>query len=183
MLKTLPIKKLAIAAGAVVVVLLIGAAVMLLAGALPGFSLPQTPRARWGAKGFAHYRLVYRASGLVDCTVTAEVRAESVVTSQTDPPGGAFCAIMSVTGLFERIDTLVSGPRCGPNGCGCDGPLEVAATYDPALGYPLTIDQQLHPEQRWRYFDYWVHNSIGGGCTLIGYSGTLIEVQSLTPLQ
>lgn len=136
------------------------------------------PRQRWAARGFDHYRLSYRMTGLIACQVVAEVRAEAVVTADTTPSGGAFCAIMSVSGLFKRIDTLGQGPLCGPNGCGCDGPLEVRAVYDTQLGYPLRVDQQLRPDERWRYFEYWVHNSVGGGCTAVGFVGTRIEVSA-----
>ena len=110
--------------------------------------------------------------------VTDATFAEEVVASQTTPEGGAFCALMSVTGLFERIEKLGDGARCGPNGCGCDGPLEVLAAYDPALGYPTLIEQQLRPDERWHYFDYWVHNMVGGGCTQVGTVETRIDVDA-----
>jgi hypothetical protein len=134
------------------------------------------PHARWAMRTFNHYRLDYSVSGLITCQVQAEVRAEAVVAARTTPAGGAFCAIMSVTGLFARIDKLSQSPLCGPNGCGCDGPLEIRVVYDTQLGYPALIEQELRPDERWRYFEYWVHNSVGGGCTAVGYEGTRIEV-------
>ena len=140
------------------------------------------PRQRWAARPFDHYRLTYSMSGLIACRVQAEVRAEAVVAAQTEPSGGAFCALMSVTGLFERIDKLSQGPLCGSNGCGCDGPLEIRVAYDARLGYPVRIEQQLRPDERWRYFEYWVHNSVGGGCTAVGFEGTRIEVDAPAPL-
>ena len=137
------------------------------------------PRQRWAARGFDHYRLAYMISGLIACQVRAEVRAETVVAAQTTPAGGAFCAIMSVTGLFQRIDQLSgSGPLCGPNGCGCDGPLVVSAAYDARLGYPILVEQQLRPDERWQYFEYWVHNAVGGGCTDVGFEGLRIAVSA-----
>lgn len=150
--------------------------------ALPRLGLPVIPpRTLWSARGFDHYRMDYHISGLVDCQVEVEVHTEQVSRSHTTPEGGAFCGLMSVTGLFNRIDQYRRGPRCGPNGCDCDGPETVEASFDPWLGYPTVIEQRLRPDLRWQYFGYWVHHLVGGGCMQVGYVGTRIEVLSVLP--
>jgi hypothetical protein len=173
-------KFLFVAAGSLFAALLAGGLLWL---SLPKLAIiPPTPQARWARRTFTHYRLDYHISGLVDCSVEADVEAEVVSSSQTTPLGGGFCAIMSVTGLFERIDKLAEGPRCGPNGCGCDGPITMEVVYDDSLGYPHLIERQVRPDLRWQYFEYWVHQMVQGGCTAVGYLGTKIEVSAPIPL-
>jgi hypothetical protein len=141
-----------------------------------------TPQRLWATRSFDHYRLVYHVTGLVDCQVDAEVRHESVVQSQTSPAGGAFCALMSVSGLFERVEKLRDGLRCGPNGCECDGPIVLTVDYDRQLGYPTLIERRLRPDLRWQYPGYWLKGLFAGGCTAVGYISSKIEVLSLTAL-
>jgi hypothetical protein len=173
-------KLLIVTAGALTALLIAGGVVWLF---LPRLGVnPLPPQSRWALRTFDEYRLAYHISGLVDCRVEVEVQGEVPISSQTTPAGGAFCAVMSVTGLFKRIDTLAGGPHCGPNGCGCDGPVTLAVVYDSQLGYPLLIERQLRPDLRWQYFEDWVHELVQGGCTAVGYIGTKIEVTSLTPV-
>ena len=91
---------------------------------------------------------------------------------------GGYCPLMSVTDLFRRIEKIRQDTPCGPNGCGCDGPVEVRVEFDQTLGYPTIIEQTLRPDLRWRYFDYWVHNRVGGGCTLMGHTDSRIDVDA-----
>jgi hypothetical protein len=139
-------------------------------------------RARWDARPFTRYRLVTEHSGgLATCRQDVEVARERVAAVIAND-----CARepLTVANLFLDIERyeLTIGGRCGPNGCGCDGPIAVEARFDDQLGYPTLFQVRSQPEQRWRYLDYWRRQIGGGGCTLVGFGGPSIRVISLTPL-
>ncbi len=145
------------------------------------------PRALWAARGFTRYQITLLHGGLVACRVVAEVDGSQVV-RRSDYPSTGSCNNVPITveDLFSAIDTIAAhGPRCGPNGCACDGPIELTVNYDVKLGYPTLIDDHLRPDLRWQYPDYWVSllPVPSRGCTLVGYLGQKIEVESLTPLR
>jgi hypothetical protein len=139
-------------------------------------------RGLWDRRAFSRYRLVTEhTGGLAVCRQEVEVLDERVVARfvNTCPRSP-----LTVGQLFLEIEryNLTIGGQCGPNGCACDGPIEVDVTYDRRLGYPRRIEVRSKPERRWLYLEYWRRLVSGGGCTLIGFSGPTIEVVALTPL-
>lgn len=145
-----------------------------------GRSAARTARERWEARPFDEYRMVMRIDALTQCDVETHVVDETVVAVTSNDPGCEQEFAVSVTDLFNRLDTM--DPRaCGPNGCACDGPIGADVDYHPTLGYPTRLEIRLQPERRWTYPEYWSKQVGAGSCTLIGFIGTTIEITSLTP--
>jgi Family of unknown function (DUF6174) len=159
------------------------ACVLTLAGAVWLRSAPARQLAaaqqRWAARPFSAYRLVVDVHAFGSCHYDVEVRDEQVVKifqrSCLQPAP-------TVTDLFRVVGASLQEQECGPNGCGCDGPIGVDAAYDAQLGYPTNLAARIKPEYRWRYLDYWKRQFLGGGCTLIGWVGERRQVLSLTPI-
>jgi hypothetical protein len=142
-----------------------------------------TARARWERRTFDAYTM--RLSGYDNLMLCSEseytVRDEKIMPPVDAPSGN--CGTFTVTDLFQRVADFE--PKCGPNGCACDGAQTMDVTYDPTLGYPTNIAIRIDPALRVRYPGYWLGALpfIGQrGCTLIGYGGYEIRVLSLTPL-
>jgi hypothetical protein len=139
-------------------------------------------RARWQARPFARYRLVTELfGGMRACRQDVEILNERVVqVFENTCPRSA----VTVTNLFLEIDRfeLIVGGRCGPNGCECDGSIEVDASFDPALGYPKAFHVRSRPAERWRYLSYWRRLASGAACPRAGFDGPAVEVVALTPL-
>jgi hypothetical protein len=139
-------------------------------------------RAQWAARPFTHYRLAtVHDGGLTACRQDVEIADERVVavfanTCSRSP--------ITVTNLFLEVERfgMTIGGKCGPNGCACDGPIDVDVVYDPALGYPRRFEVRSKPERRWQYLGYWRGLALGSGCTLVGFSGPSIEVVAIRPL-
>lgn len=174
--------------------LLLGAVI----AALLGYdSLPTTQfaaaQARWTASGTDDYRIVVAYSvPLYECEQDFEVRDGKVSYRHrdecpTNPVAGAsggLANLYTVQRLFERIDETLNGPSCGPNGCICDGPIQLEVVYHPQLGYPQRITWALGQGQRWRYIDFWLAQLSGRvQCPPVTYLGETIEVLSLEALQ
>jgi hypothetical protein len=174
-------------------VLLVGAVIGVL---LAYDSLPTTQlaaaQARWAANGTSNYRIVVAYSvPLYECEQDFEVRGGKVSyryrdECPTNPVAGAsggLASLYTVQRLFERIDDTLKGPACGPNGCICDGPIQLDVSYHPQLGYPQRITWALGQEQRWRYIDFWLAQLSGRAqCPPVTYIGETIEVLSLEML-
>lgn len=91
----------------------------------------------------------------------------------------------TVDNLFVRIEDALNTPQCGPNGCVCDGPIEMTTTYDATYGYPLEIVYTLRTDLRTRDLQYWLALLDGSlaNCPVITYGGQTIRVTSLEPLK
>lgn len=70
----------------------------------------------------------------------------------------------SMKDLFELVDSTIRVPRCGANGCVCDGRVVTSAEFDAELGYPKRIVQSFD-----RHFNifYRIANFVPHVCTLL----------------
>lgn len=173
--------------------LLIGAVIAVLLG-YEGLPLTQlaAARARWAANGTGDYRIVVAYSvPLYECVQDFEVRGGKVSYRHrdecpTNPVAGAtggLASLYTVQRLFERIEETLRGPSCGPNGCLCDGPIQLEVAYHPQSGYPQRISWTLGQGQRWRYIDFWLAQLSGRvQCPPLTYLGETITVLSLDAL-
>ena len=103
--------------------------------------------------------------------------------------GGAITGSRSTTwptvdNLFARVEDGQKNPQCGPNGCICDGPIEMSVTYDPQRGYPQQITYTLRQDLRNRDLGYWLAMLDGSlaNCPQVTYIGQTITVTSLESL-
>lgn len=132
-------------------------------------------RQKWLARPFNAYE-IRLVSG--DCDLIYEVIDEQVQLPMTQ----SACRIeaRSVSELFDAIEQI---PECGPNGCGCDGPIETIVEYDTELGYPKRVETVLNRDARVRYPIYWLKRIPPfSACTDAGFSPTEIEIITLNPL-
>jgi hypothetical protein len=152
-------------------------------------------RERWTTQGYTDYRIVIEyAQPYFVCYMDFEVRAEKVTYAHQDTCNFGFNASANpnnrsltwptVRNLFAQIERERATPRCGPNGCACDGPIEVSVSYDPALGYAADLVYRLRTELRWQYPEFWdalVNNTLQD-CPRSQYVGQRIRVLSITAL-
>lgn len=148
-------------------------------------------RTRWTTAGYVDYRIVVALnSATFACEMDFEVRggAVSEMHSSTCPgigSGQRMAERYTIGALFERIQShLAARTPCGANGCQCDGTLGLEVAYDPALGYPVRLNQPPRPELRFFTFDYW--GALLRGmltCPAQASDSTQIEVRSVTPLK
>ena len=156
-------------------------------------------RNRWASRPFTHYQLVFENHHpWATCRYDVEVRDEQVVSAVVTPshlcdhlPGATTATI---TGMFDRLSA--ADGQCGPNGCACDGQIEVEAIYDERLGYPHSARTHLRQADWWHSHDFDIrHYSLSDwrqyprltskltvGCTLKGYIPLEIRVLDLRPL-
>jgi hypothetical protein len=148
---------------------------------LRGGSQTQTNlyRQKWLARPFANYEMDISVDALAQCQTRYTVIDEQV-TDVVSTGQGCNELVYSVSDLFAEIE---KDRGCGPNGCGCDGPIGAEAEYDETLGYPTRIEIRLMPERRLSFPDYWAKKlPFYSYCTDAGFIGTIIEVNSLTPI-
>jgi hypothetical protein len=152
-------------------------------------------RERWTTSGYTDYRIVVEyAQPYFVCFMDFEVRAEKVTYAHQDTcnfgfntsanPNNRSLSWPTVRNLFAQIEREQSAPRCGPNGCACDGPIEVTVTYDPTLGHATDLVYRLRPELRWQYPEFWdalINNTLQD-CPRSQYVGQRIRVLSITAL-
>lgn len=150
-------------------------------------------RAQWASNGLSDYRIIVEYElPLYSCQQDLDVRNGEVDYRNQDscrmtPVLGANQGIMemlTVNGLFARVEQAVTTPECGPNGCVCDGPITVDVTYDAEMGYPQVLNYRLAPEDRWRSLEFWLAQISGSPpCPPASYIGQIITVTSLEPLK
>ncbi len=150
-------------------------------------------RARWAANGYSDYRIIVKYElPLYSCEQDLEIRNGELDYRNQDscrmtPIVGSNQGIMemlTVAGLFARVEGAITAPECGPNGCVCDGPVTADVIYEPEMGYPQQIVYRLAPENRWRYIEFWTAQVSGAPpCPPASYIGQHIEVISLNPLK
>lgn len=155
--------------------------VILAAGRAARASGTEAARERWAARPFDAYRLVVEIHSGMDCIIDNQVEGEQAIYGTGNPPGCAHFRF-SVSDLFALIDAFKHG-QCGPNGCGCDGPIGIEVQYDETLGYPTQIEILLQPERRWQYPEFWELQLQGGSCAGAAYTGQMIRVTALWPEQ
>jgi hypothetical protein len=138
-------------------------------------------RERWAGRPFTSYRLVTEhVVGIAPCQQDAQVAGERVVSVFRNTCGRSAVTITNLFLDIERLDMTIGG-RCGPNGCACDGPIDVDVTYDRTLGYPRQLTVRSKPERRWLYLDYWRALVSGSACRQVGFDGPTINVLSVEP--
>jgi len=152
----------------------------------------ETAKARWAASGITDYRIAveYKRPYLT-CLQDFEVRGVNIGYKHKDTcnMGSAVTGNRSptwptVANLFDRVENGLKSPQCGPNGCICDGPIEMTVTYEPQYGYPQQITYTLRQDLRTRDLGYWLAmlNGSLANCPQVTYVGQTISVTSLTPL-
>lgn len=166
---------------------------------LTGFVLQADPlteldaaKARWQAAGITDYRIaVTFERPYASCQQNFDVRGAEISRKHKDScsVGGAITSKPgmvwpTVNNLFARIEDGLKNPQCGPNGCVCDGPVEMTVTYDPERGYPLEIVYTLRQDLRRRDIQYWLAMLDGtlANCPPVTYIGQTIRVTSLETL-
>ena len=152
----------------------------------------ETAKARWAATGITDYRITVEFQRpYLTCQQDFEVRSETISHKYKDTcsMGGAVTGSRNtgwptVANLFARIEDAQANPQCGPNGCICDGPIEMQAIYDPERGYPQQISYTLRQDLRSRNLEYWLAmlNGTLANCPQVTYIGQTIAVKSLNPL-
>ena len=152
----------------------------------------ETAKARWAATGITDYRIVVQYKRpYSSCLQDFDVRSTNIGRKHKDTcnmGGPAFgrphTTLPSVADLFARIENGQNNPPCGPNGCICDGPIEMAVTYDPERGYPTQITYTLRQDLRNRDLGYWLAMLDGSlaNCPQVTYIGQTISVTSLEPI-
>jgi hypothetical protein len=132
-------------------------------------------QAQWNSSGTRHYRFDVQLShpdlDLMNdfCKYTVEVRDEAVTSVIENT-----CALppMTVSGLFGWLQKNVTRfeGKCGPNGCMCDGPVGLDASFDPQRGYPVKASIAPMSRHAVQYRDIW--QRIGCkplACTTVGW--------------
>lgn len=153
----------------------------------------EAAKARWEASGMPDYRIVVTFERPYStCQQDFDVRGDEIAYKHKDScsVGGAITSrpgmvYPTVDNLFARIEDGLKNPQCGPNGCICDGPIEMMATYDADRGYPLEIVYTLRQDLRTRDLQYWLALLDGtlANCPAVTYIGQTIRVTSLEPLE
>lgn len=152
----------------------------------------EAARARWAATGITDYRIkVEFQRPYSTCQQDFTVRGASIAYKYKDScrsvgviTGNRATLWPTVENLFGRIEDAQKNAQCGPNGCVCDGPIEVTAIYHPDKGYPQQITYTLRQDLRTRDLQYWIAMLDGtlGNCPQVTYIGQTINVVSLEPL-
>ena len=115
------------------------------------------------------------------CAYTIEVEDESVVSMTTN---SCLSDPMTVTDFFEDIEQTITRHACGPNGCRCDGFIDIEVEYDPDSGYPQTMKKSRVRENLLSFFFADQFGLLPSGCTLVGWGLVLPEYElRLTPIQ
>ncbi|MBD2346049.1 DUF6174 domain-containing protein [Anabaena subtropica] len=134
----------------------------------------------WLKQGISHYRLTLHYSSPDRCQKQVEIKDEKVIAVTENT-----CTTLSpltITELFQEIEPIAKGKKCGPNGCACDGTIGLDASYDPQFGYPRRVAIKLQPERRWLHFNSLSDIYPGKNCTLVGFINRRIAVRDFTPL-
>ena len=150
-------------------------------------------KAQWAASDMTDYRILVTFDRPYNtCQQDFEVRGVDIGYKYQDScsvgsavVGHPAAVYPTVDNLFVRIEDSLTMPQCGPNGCICDGPIEVTASYDTQYGYPLEIVYTLRQDLRTRDLQYWLALLDGSlaTCPQVTYLGQTIRVKSLEPLQ
>ncbi|HEY9636178.1 MAG TPA: DUF6174 domain-containing protein [Coleofasciculaceae cyanobacterium] len=135
----------------------------------------------WNSRSVSHYRLSLKSSSPVDCQQEVEIQNEKVTVVRKNTC--STLPAMTVKDLFNKVASLADGKQCGPNGCACDGRLDVDAIYDPQFGYPRQLEIRLKPKNSWLDFDSWNGIFTGKACTAIGFVEQKITVIGFSPIE
>ncbi len=148
----------------------------------------EAAKVRWAATNITDYRIVvdYKRPYL-SCQQDFEVRGVDISYKHKDSCGFGGAVTRpnanwpTVANLFARIEDAQKNPQCGPNGCICDGPLELSASYDSERGYPVQMTYTLRQDLRTRDLQYWLALLDGSlaKCPQVTYIGQTISVTSL----
>lgn len=149
---------------------------------LKNYSQHQLAQAQknWQTQAISHYRLKINYSAPDNCQQEVEIKNEKVIAIKQNTC--ASIPALTVTDLFQEIASSADSQKCGPNGCACDGPVSVNATYDNKFGYPRQLEISLAHQKRWLYFHNLSNIYPGRSCTLIGFIGKKINVIAFTPI-
>jgi hypothetical protein len=139
----------------------------------------------WAARQPSHYRMTVEQDGLGGfpiCQQQVEVKDETIVRvlSNTCESGDISGEPLTISQIFALFRADAIDRTCGPNGCSCDGIIQVDATYDPIVGYPRWIETKLVPD--WLNVSYWQVHLTGGACTLIGLRNSRVAIVAFESL-
>ncbi len=152
----------------------------------------ETAKARWAATGITDYRMVIEYKRpYFNCQIDFDVRGTTVSHKNKDTcrmgsavTGNRTTTLPTVEGLFKQLEAEQQGSLCGPNGCICDGPIEMSVVYDPERGFPTQITYTLRQDLRNRNPGYWLAMLDGSlaNCPQVTYIGQTIRVTLLEPI-
>jgi hypothetical protein len=100
----------------------------------------------WQTKNVQHYQMdVFQG----ECEQQIEVNGDiTIVMRDTCSHYLQFDMPYIFNLIEERIEWYRLYPRCGPNGCECDGPVNIDVEYDPKFGYPRAVKERPFAEYR-----------------------------------
>lgn len=105
----------------------------------------QYQRQLWNAQKISKYKLKI---GFVDCI------QEVIVENNHAPQIIKDCSesrFITISQLFNQIETVLGMHACGPNGCDCDGPYIIEAVYDEKYHFPKSGKPVYASHETWRY--------------------------------
>ncbi|MBD2338584.1 hypothetical protein H6G64_16540 [Calothrix sp. FACHB-156] len=136
---------------------------------------------KWNDQNISHYRLTINYSSHNNCQQEIEIKNEKVIAVKQN--NCSTIPAQTISELFQQIQASEDGTKCGPNGCACDGPVDIHTKYDAQYGYPYQLEMELASNKRWQYLDYWRNQMQGLPCTMIGFINQKITVTNFTPIQ
>lgn len=107
----------------------------------------QHQRQLWNAQKITKYKLKIGFI-LYDCV------QEVIIESNHTPQIIKDCLdsrLMTISQLFNQIETVLGMHACGPNGCDCDGPYIIEAVYDEKYHFPKSGKPTYASQESWRY--------------------------------
>jgi hypothetical protein len=138
-------------------------------------------------KSHAGYRMtvemrIPNSTGGSYCEQQIEVR-DSKATLLSDTCGDGIVRDVNYWFEFiaERQTYYAEHPTCGPNGCQCDGPINVDVTYHIWRGYPMIVRERPFPEYRDRTIGQQLLG-ISPICTAMGFERVTMVITSFVPL-
>jgi hypothetical protein len=163
----------------------------------------QDARGRWATRSFSDYHLSvdvkYWSSGntttivrtgnairVVDigelvehCAYTLEIENDDLIATTRN---SCSSTPLYVGDFFQEIEQTITQHQCGPNGCRCDGFIDVDVVYDSESGFPKTMKISLKQEHHLSTFLADPHGLLPSGCTMVGWGLVLPEYSlTLTP--
>jgi hypothetical protein len=134
----------------------------------------------WTMQNIRQYRMIVdRYHTALDCRQEI-VHQDHVSTLVEDTCNDG--VVRDINYLFDHVETRIThyaaNPTCGPNGCDCDGPINIEVDYHIRYGYPMIIREHVFPEYRDRTQDIpgQLHT-----CTAMGFAGERLYLTAFIP--
>lgn len=170
---------------ALVALALLGAALAVAWGVASERLELERARERWAARPFRDYRLEVEQTLATSCRYVIDVRDGRIAAIGFNSCSALIwwrdMPVRTVDGILN--DLAASAGACPPGGCRCSGVVALAATYDPALGYPTEARLRVEPAWRWLHPRFWLEQ-LGPRprCPALGFTGLELTIKAVTPL-